>query len=94
VTVPTLEGGEKTESRIVYSFNTLPATLTIQSALQPELNDEMTVNKPDSLFAYAIRNTQYGGKDIKNPQVPTFNAPGTDLPTEATLVDNTLTLLA
>ena len=94
VTVPTLEGGEKIESRVVYSFNTLPATLTIQSALQPELNDEITVNKPDSLFAYAIRNTQYGGKDIKNPQVPTFNAPGTDLPTEATLVDNTLTLLA
>lgn len=94
VSEPALDGGEKVESKVVYSLNTLPATLTIQPALQPELNDEATVNTPDSLFAYAIRNTQYGGKDVKNPQVPSFSAPGTDLPTEATLVEDTLTLLA
>lgn len=94
VEVPNLSGGVDIENRIVYSFNTLPATLTIQNALQPVLNDATSVNKPDGLFAYAIRNSLYSGEDTTIPQTPSFAAPGQDLPTEATLVDDTLTLMA
>lgn len=94
VQVPNLSGGTDTVNKIVYSFNTLPATLTIQTALQPDLNEATSVNKPDGLFTYAIRNSLYSGKDTKIPQTPTFSTPGQDLPTEATLVDDTLTLMA
>lgn len=94
VEVPNLSGGVDVVNKVVYSFNTLPATLTIQNALQPALNEATSVNKPDGLFAYAIRNSLYSGKDTKVPQTPSFSAPGQDLPTEATLVDDTLTLMA
>lgn len=94
VEVPNLSGGVDIENRVVYSFNTLPATLTIQTALQPVLNDATSVNKPDGLFAYAIRNSLYSGEDTTVPQTPSFAAPGQDLPTEATLVKDTLTLMA
>lgn len=94
VEVPNKDGGVDIEERVVYSFNTLPATLTIQTALQPTLNEATSVNKPDGLFAYAIRNSLYSGKDTTIPQTPSFAAPGQDLPTEATLVDDALTLMA
>lgn len=81
-------------NKIVYSLNTLPATLSIKSALQPELNDDVAVNRPNSLFSYAVRNSLYTGEDVALPQTPTFDAPGSQPPMEATLVNNTLTLMA
>lgn len=87
-------GNEITVNKIVYSLNTLPATLTIKSALQPELNDDVAVNRPEEFFRYAVRNSIYTGEDVVIPQVPTFEAPGSQLPMTATLKDNTLTLMA
>ncbi len=81
-------------NKIVYSLNTLPATLSVKNALQPELNDDVAVNRPDSLFSYAVRNSLYAGPDVAIPQVPSFDAPGSQPPMEATLVDNKLTLMA
>lgn len=94
VTVQNLDGTTSTVNKIVYSYNTLPATLTIASALQPELNPETELNKPQSLFAYSIVNSLYTGEDMVVPQTPTFGAPGLDLPVTATLHENTLTLRA
>lgn len=81
-------------NKVVYSLNTLPATLSIKSALQPELNDDIAVHKPNKLFSYAVRNSLYAGEGVTLPQVPTFDTPGLDLPIEATLVNDTLTLMA
>lgn len=81
--------------KVVYSFNTLPATLTIQKALQPELNDDIDVNRPNGLFDIIVRNSLYAGPDVTLPQTPSFDPPGLQLPAEATLDENdTLTLLA
>lgn len=88
------KGNPVTVNKIIYSFNTLPATLTVKAALQPELNNEGSINKPHSLFTYAIRNSIYAGEDTMIPQTPQFAAPGLDLPVSATLKDNTLTLKA
>ena len=85
-----IDGKEK----VVYSLNTLPAVLTVQAALQPELNDEHTINRPNSLFGYAVRNNKYPGQGVAAPQVPTFAAPGMNLPINATLTNDTLTLMA
>lgn len=87
-------GAAKIENKIIYSFNTTPATLTVKAALQPQLNSENSINKPHSLFTYSIRNSVYAGEDTKVPQTPQFAAPGLDLPISATLKDNTLTLRA
>lgn len=89
-----LDGSTSTVNKIVYSFNTLPATLKIASALQPELNPETELNKPQGLFAYSIINSMYTGEDTAIPQTPTFGAPGLDLPVTATLKEDTLTLKA
>lgn len=83
------------ENRIIYSFNTLPATLKISNALQPELNPSEEQHQPHSLFVYAITNSLYSGKDVTVPQTPSFAAPGLNLPVTATLNDSdTLTLKA
>lgn len=94
VTVPTLNGGTTQVEKIIYSFNTLPATLTIEKALLPELNDNSELNYSSNYFDYIIRNSVYAGNDIAEPQTPTFDAPGLNLPIEATLVNDTLTLKA
>lgn len=89
------EGNLTKVNKIVYSLNTLPATLQIKSALQPELNDDVGVSRPAGLFSYAVRNSVYTGEDVAIPQTPTFEAPGSEPPMEATLDENdTLTLMA
>lgn len=88
------EGNLTKVNKIVYSLNTLPATLQIKSALQPELNDDVAVSRPAGLFSYAVRNSIYTGEDVAIPQTPTFEAPGSEPPMEATLENNTLTLMA
>ena len=94
VDVPQLDGTVVQENKVIYSFNTLPANLKISSALQPELNKETELNKPQGLFTYAIVNSIYTGKDVLIPQTPSFAAPGLDLPVTATLKDDTLELRA
>lgn len=94
VEVQGLNGQKTTVNKIVYSFNTLPASLTIQKALLPELNEEHELNYSSNYFDYIIRNSKYYGKGVAVPQTPTFDAPGFNLPVEATLVDDTLTLKA
>lgn len=88
------KGVPSIENKIIYSFNTLPATLTVKAALQPKLNSDSSINKPHGLFTYAIRNSIYAGEDTVIPQTPQFAAPGLDLPISATLKENTLTLKA
>ena len=94
VPVQGLNGQTEMVNKIVYSFNTLPASLTIQKALLPELNEEHELNYSSNYFDYIIRNSKYYGKGVAIPQTPTFDAPGFNLPVEATLVDDTLTLKA
>lgn len=87
-------GASKIENKIIYSFNTSPATLVVKPALQPNLNSENAINRPQSLFTYSIRNSVYAGEDTTIPQTPQFDDPGLDLPVSATLKGNTLTLQA
>ena len=94
VDVPQLDGTTVQENKVIYSFNTLPATIRISSALQPELNKETELNKPQGLFTYAIVNSIFTGKDVLIPQTPSFGAPGLDLPVTATLHEDTLELRA
>lgn len=94
VDVPQLDGSVIQENKVIYSFNTLPATVRISNALQPELNQETELNKPQGLFTYAIVNSIYTGKDVLVPQTPSFGAPGLDLPVTATLHEDTLELRA
>ena len=83
------------KNKVVYSLNTRPADLTILKALQPELNDDTEIHNPQGLFSYIVANSVYSGKDIPIPQTPSFEAPGLQLPIEATLDENdTLTLMA
>ena len=95
VTVPGIDGESTVlTNKIVYSLNTLPATLRISSALQPELNDATEVNDPQGLFAKAIVNSIYTGKDVVVPLTPSFEEPGLNLPITATLHNDTLMLKA
>ena len=94
VDVPQLDGSIVKENKIIYSLNTLPASVRISNALQPELNAETELNKPQGLFTYAIVNSVYTGKDVLVPQTPSFAAPGLDLPVTATLKDDELELRA
>ncbi len=82
-------------TKVVYSLNTLPASIPIKPALQPELNDITTVNDPvaDGLFGKAIINSV--NPAIQYPQTPTFEPPGLNLPKFTSLnEDDTLTLSA
>lgn len=94
VEVPNLDGTSSIVNKVVYSLNTLPATLKISPVLQPELNAETELNKPQGLFTHSIINSIYSGKDAAIPQTPSFGAPGLDLPITATLHEDTLTLKA
>jgi hypothetical protein len=82
--------------KVVYSFNTLTSTLNVNAALQPEINDDIDVNAPvrDNIFKRAIMNSQLTGEGIAVPVNPLFSEPGADLPSTASLIDDTLTLRA
>ena len=88
VEIPQLDGSVITENKIVYSLNTLPAVLKISEALQPELNAETELNRPQGLFNYSIVNSLYTGEDVALPQTPTFEAPGLNLPNKANLIED------
>jgi hypothetical protein len=84
------------EDKVVYSFNTLPSTLTVSPALQLTVNPEEMVNAPlqENIFKRAIRNSINSGVHAI-PLNPTFGEPGLNLPVEASLDDeDTLTLKA
>ena len=83
------------EDKVVYSFNTLPSTLTVSPSLQVEINAEEKVNSPlqENIFKRAVRNSQNGGVHAI-PLNPTFGEPGLNLPVEASLNGDTLTLKA
>ena len=84
------------EEKVVYSFNTLTSTLTISPSLQPEVDFTSVPNAPirDNIFVRAIRNSQITSEGVAVPLEPLFSEPGQDLPIEASLVDDTLTLKA
>ena len=85
---------DESTGKIVYRLNSKPAYFTIQPALQPELNDEATVNRPNSLLAVAVRNNKYPGQGAKYVQDPSFEAPGAHPPASATLENDALTIMA
>lgn len=88
---------ENETGKVSYRLNTLPATLEIKPALQPEINSGSTINRPGSALNAAIRNNRYPGQGIKAPITPEFNEPGLDLPAEEMLTGSgsgTLTLRA
>lgn len=64
---------------ISFRLNTLPATLEIKPALQPEINEESSVVVPGTAYLEAIKNNRYPGVGEKAPLDPTFNFPGQDL---------------
>ena len=85
---------DESTGKIVYRLNSKPASFTIQPALQPELNDEATINRPNSLLAVAVRNNKYPGQGVKYVQDPSFEAPGMHPPASATLENDALTIMA
>lgn len=83
------------KEKVVYSFNTLTSSLTVSPALQPEVNDETFIVAPkgSGLFEKAVWNAQINS-DQPLPATPHFGTPGLNLPTSATLVNDTLSLTA
>lgn len=85
---------------VVYSFNTQTSSLTITESLQPELNENYSVNTPaaDGFFKKAIINSQIYKENGSIPLVPTFEDPGLNLNTYESLVTidgkDTLTMIA
>ena len=90
-----VEDGQSTE-KVVYSLNTLTSSFTVSPSLQIEVNPDSEVNKPvgTNLFKRSIQNSMLTGEGLVIPQPPTFGEPGLDLPTTASLQNNTLTLKA
>lgn len=75
---------------VTYSFNTQTQVVTVHPALQPELNSEASVDDASELFAQAIKNSPSSvGTPAKEPY---FTTPGTDLPKQAYLENNVLSL--
>ena len=72
----------KTKEAVVYSFNTLTSTLTINESLQPEVDpDGLSVNDPvnEGLFRKAIVNSQLRTENQAIPLGPRFDDPGLNL---------------
>lgn len=65
---------KKSGSDIVYSWNTIPATITIQQALNPEVN-YAEFDDAASLFELAISNSKHTS-DSDEIEAPSFDAPG------------------
>lgn len=84
-------------NEIVYSFNTLPAEITIKPALQPKMNSDLFVDDPleDNTFKKAIINTSITTAGTI-PMVPSFGAPGLNFKENEIkrLADSPLTLQA
>lgn len=84
---------KKENNKIVYSFNTQDASLTIKKSLQPEVNAEADAINADNFFRAAVVNSMYPGSGLLEPQTPRFAAPGQNLVAgDAALVDDTLSL--
>lgn len=86
---------------VVYSFNTLTSTLTINESLQPEVDpDGLNVNDPvnEGLFRKAIVNSQIYAQNQAIPLGPRFDDPGLNLNQYESLTDDgangSLTMMA
>jgi hypothetical protein len=92
----TVKENNQDVEKVVYSFNTLTSALNISPALQPEVNDELEINKPvtANLFKRAIMNSQITSGSTPVPLAPSFGEPGLNLPVYASLASDTLTLKA
>lgn len=77
---------KNSENKIIYSFNTLTQIVTLNDALQIDIQDEPEVESAGDLFKSAITNapTAIGGKPADEPY---FGIPGFDLAMMA-FVDN------
>jgi hypothetical protein len=77
-------------------LNTLPASIRIEKALQPEINSGATIVCPYDKVRGAILNNRHYGQGEIVPLQPWFDAPGQNLPSEADLdpITNSLTLKA
>lgn len=63
---------DETPGLLDFRLNTLPQTLTIQPALQSELNSQSeAINATSNLFKI-VRNNKYPGKGVEAPKDPTF----------------------
>ena len=83
---------EENPNIIDYSFNTLPQTINIYSALQPKIN-ETTDKYTNALFKKVVRNSLEAG--ALPADAPRFDTePAEDLPVTASLDNDTLTLEA
>lgn len=81
---------ENNPNKAVYSLGTLPQTINIYPALQPEIN-ETTDGYTNALFKNIVRNSLAAG--VIPADAPRFDTePAEDLPATASLVDDTLTL--
>lgn len=86
---------ESESSPITYSFNTLPATVSISKALKANLEYNAEADNADELFVTAINNTQNtSSEEAANVSEPSFEAPGMNLNTKAYLLNDKVTLKA
>lgn len=86
---------ENESSPITYSFNTLPATVSISKALKADLDYDAEADNADELFVAAINNTQNtSSEEAAKVNEPTFDAPGQNLSAKAYLVNDKVVLKA
>ncbi len=86
------DNGQEVE-KVVYSFNTLTATLNVTESLQKDISTTPSTPVRDNLFKRAIRNSQIIGENIVLPIDPIFSEPGKDLHSTASLNPETNTLV-
>lgn len=67
------------DGTISYSFNTLPAFITISKALQPSVNLEQDAVNADDYFKAAVVNSMFPGVGVQEPLLPRFVAPGLNI---------------
>lgn len=68
-------------NEVIYSLNTLEATLVIKPALQPALNENSQVESPvnESAFRKAIVNSIFTNQGVTGPNQPSYSDPGSNI---------------
>lgn len=68
-------------NKLLYSLNTLEASIIIREALQPSLNTDATVESPvsDDSFRKAILNSLFSNEGVIPPVQPVYFAPGSNI---------------
>lgn len=68
-------------NEMIYSLNTLEASLVIKPALQPNLNEGSAVESPvnEGAFRNAIVNSIHTGEGVTPPDQPSYSTPGSNI---------------